>query len=376
MTKPFHPEITTPQQIGIFLSKQKWNHLVSKQYDPGLAELVRAAGLQGISPVWFSIPQLQLCKGLLLGATKRQGVLHIGLYPIPSVVYDLGVFSVKNRAETKKIRAALADRDVTFVNSRSAFSKWATHVVLSEDSLILPHLPRTVRFCETSDMANMLIIQPKLCVKSLWGSRGKEVMFVEMSDNGLTLLYPNGSVKAFGQLDGLVRAIKRFMQNKEFVIQQWIELASKENRYFDIRVLLQKVALNRWDCTALCLRQALPGHRSTSTSQGGEVKQVSPLLLELWPSRYLQIVTDIKELAFNVAQRLEDKYGPLGELGIDVGIDINGGIWLFEVNSKPGKVTVRKLKQDDAIQNAYQRPLLYAEMLLKEKYDGTGAQVY
>jgi len=46
---------------------------------------------------------------------------------------------------------------------------------------------------------------------------------------------------------------------------------------------------------------------------------------------------------------------------------------LFEVNGKPGKVTVRKLKQHDLIQNAYQRPLLYAEMLLKEKYDGTGA---
>ena len=373
MTKLFHPEITIPHQIGIFLSKQKWNHLVSKQYDPGLAELVRAASLQGISPLWFSIPQVQLNKGILLGARKRQGVLQIGPYPMPNVVYDLGVFKIKDRAEAKKIRAALANQDVTFVNSRSAFSKWATHVALSEDSSILPHLPRTVRFCKTSDLVDMLIIYPKLCVKSLWGSRGKEVMFIEKSDKGSTLLYPNGSVKTFGQLEDLVGAIRRFMQDKEFVIQQWIELASEKNRYFDIRVLLQKVALNRWDCTALCLRQALLGHGSTSTSQGGEVKQLSPILVELWPSRYIQIMADIKELAFNVAQKLEDKYGPLGELGIDVGIDMNGGVWLFEVNGKPGKVTVRKLKQDDLIQNAYQRPLLYAEMLLKEKYDGTGA---
>lgn len=163
------------------------------------------------------------------------------------------------------------------------------------------------------------------------------------------------------------------MQDKELVIQQWIELASEENRYFDIRVLLQKVAMNRWDCTALCLRQALPGHGSTSTSQGGEVKQVSPLLIELWPLRYLKILADIKELAFNAAQKLENKYGPLGELGIDVGVDVNGEVWLFEVNGKPGKVTVRKMKQDDLIQNAYQRPLLYAEMLLKEKYHGIRA---
>ena len=374
MTKLFYPENNTPQQIGIFLCKQKWNHLVSKQPDPGLAELVRAASALGISPLWFSIPQGLLDIEILLGAAERHGVFQIGPYPMPKVVYDLGVFKIKDRAEAIKIRAALTDQHVTFVNSRSAFSKWATHVALSEDSSILPHLPKTVNFCRNSDLADMLFIYPKLCVKSLWGSRGKEVMFIEKSDEGgLTLLYPNGSVKLFGQIEDLVGAISRFMGDKPFIVQQWIELATEENRHFDIRVLLQKVSMNLWDCTALSLRLALPGQGSTSTSQGSKVKQVSPVLEKLWPSRYLEIIANIKKLAFNVGQKLEDKYGPLGELGIDIGIDMNGGVWLFEVNGKPGKVTVRKLMQDDLIQHAYQRPLLYAEMLLKEKYYGTRA---
>lgn len=374
MTKLFYPENNTPQQIGIFLCKQKWNHLVSKQPDPGLAELVRAASALGISPLWFSIPQELLDIEILLGAAERHGVFQIGPYPMPKVVYDLGVFKIKDRAEATKIRAALTDQHVTFVNSRSAFSKWATHVALSEDSSILPHLPKTVNFCRNSDLADMLFIYPKLCVKSLWGSRGKEVMFIEKSDEGgLTLLYPNGSVKLFEQLEDLVGAISRFMGDKPFIVQQWIELATEENRHFDIRVLLQKVSMNLWDCTALSLRLALPGQGSTSTSQGSKVKQVSPVLEKLWPSRYLEIIANIKKLAFNVGQKLEDKYGPLGELGIDIGIDMNGEVWLFEVNGKPGKVTVRKLMQDDLIQHAYQRPLLYAEMLLKEKYYGIRA---
>jgi glutathione synthase/RimK-type ligase-like ATP-grasp enzyme len=198
-------------------------------------------------------------------------------------------------------------------------------------------------------------------------------MFIEQSHKGLTLLYPSGNVNTFGQIEDLVGAINRFMQDKPFIVQQWIELATWKKRRFDIRVLLQKVSLNHWDCTALSIRMALPSHGSTNISQGGEVKQVSLVLLDLWPSRYLEIIATIKELAFNVAQKLEFKYGPLGELGIDIGIDRNGGVWLFEVNSKPGKVTVRKLKEDDLIQHAYQRPLLYAEMLLKEKYYGNGA---
>lgn len=359
-------------EIGIFLSKQKWDCLVSKRANPGLAELVRAASVLDISPIWFSLPQALLDQGILIGAVERQGIFQIGPYPLPKVIYDLGVFKKKDRPAAKKIRTVLADQEVILVNSRSAFSKWATHIALAENNSVSPHLPKSVRFRGISDLVGMLSIYPKICVKSLWGSRGKEVMFIEKKNKGLTLLYPNGSVQTFGQIEDLAEAISRFMQDKEFIVQEWIELAVKQNRRFDIRVLLQKVSLNRWDCTALCLRLALPGHGSTSTSQGSEVKQVLPVLKKLWPAHYLVIVAKIKKLAFNAAQILEAKYGPLGELGIDIGIDIQGEVWLFEVNSKPGKTAVRKLKQADLIQQAYQRPLLYAKMLLKEKKDGTG----
>jgi hypothetical protein len=353
-------------EIGIFISKHKWNCLAAKRSNSGLAELVRAASVLSISPIWFSLPQTLLDQGILIGAVERHGIIEIGPYPLPKVIYDLGVFKKKDRPAAKKLRTALAEQQVKLVNSRSAFSKWSTHIALAEDNSVLPHLPKTVRFHGISDLAGMLSIYPKICVKSLWGSRGKEVMFIEKEEKGLKLLYPNGSVQTFGQIEDLTGAISRFMGDNKFIIQQWIELAVKKNRRFDIRVLLQKVSLDRWDCTALCLRLALPGYGSTGTGQGSEVKQVLPLLKKLWPTRYPDIIAQIKEVAFKAAQTLEAKYGPLGELGIDIGIDSQGKVWLFEVNGKPGKTTVRKLKQDDLIQHAYQRPLLYAKMLLKE----------
>ncbi len=354
-------------QIGIFLGRQTFNRLVSKQYDRGLTELVQAASRLGISPVWFSIPQEELDDGILRAATKTGGKWTIGFHPLPKVVYDRALFARKDRASGKKIRAALAEQGVTFVNSCSAFSKWHTHISLSEDTILLPHLPKTVRFRQVSDLSDMLAAYSKVYLKSFWGSRGKEVLLIERDHQRLTLIYPNGKLKTFGSLGELVGAVYRFMGTKKCVIQQPIDLASYQKRRFDVRVLLQKISLNRWDCTALCLRLALPGRGITSTSQGGEVKQLSPVLAELWPAHYLEIIAQIKALAYKVANRLEDKYGALGELGIDLGIDINGGVWLFEVNGKPGKTTVRRLMQDDLIQLAYQRPLLYSQMLLEEK---------
>ena len=46
----------------------------------------------------------------------------------------------------------------------------------------------------------------------------------------------------------------------------------------------------------------------------------------------------LKHKAITVAKVLEQQIdGPLGELGLDMGIDINRKIWLFEVNAKPGR---------------------------------------
>ncbi|MDA8234749.1 MAG: hypothetical protein M0Z31_08140 [Clostridia bacterium] len=42
----------------------------------------------------------------------------------------------------------------------------------------------------------------------------------------------------------------------------------------------------------------------------------------------------IKQLVFAVARALDEKLGPFGELGLDVGIDNEGQVWLIEVNSK------------------------------------------
>lgn len=45
-----------------------------------------------------------------------------------------------------------------------------------------------------------------------------------------------------------------------------------------------------------------------------------------------------KEISLKTADALSSQItGDLGELGIDMGIDVHGGLWIIEVNSKPSK---------------------------------------
>lgn len=46
----------------------------------------------------------------------------------------------------------------------------------------------------------------------------------------------------------------------------------------------------------------------------------------------------IKETSIRICNALEGHVkGPLGELGLDIGVDYQQKVWLFEANSKPGR---------------------------------------
>lgn len=367
MTEAITAEQSPEGEIGIFISRQKWRQLQTGTPGPGLAALVQAADDLDISPLWFSLPQKSLHSGLIQGAAKKNGKLVFGEYPLPRVLYDLAVFKQEKRPEARRVRRALTEHGTKFVNKCSAFSKWSTHHVLSRDKYVADYLPPTVCFSKSADFDEMLSHYRKLCIKSVWGSRGKEVLFVEQLEKGLSLIYPDGAVKTCGNTQELADLVELFMQGQGYIIQRRIELAVWQDRNFDIRALLQKNSLRKWECTALCLRLARTGQGITSTGHGSEVMEVKPVFNEIWSKRSDKIIARIKELAMHTARRLEAEYGPLGELGMDVGVDRKGRVWLFEVNGKPGKVTIRKLKQDHLLQQAYRRPLAYAKILLEDK---------
>jgi hypothetical protein len=61
---------------------------------------------------------------------------------------------------------------------------------------------------------------------------------------------------------------------------------------------------------------------------------------------------------------IEKHHGPLVELGIDVGVDRQGNVWILEVNSKPGRTIFTKTGELDIGKRSVQLPIYYARALL------------
>ena len=52
----------------------------------------------------------------------------------------------------------------------------------------------------------------------------------------------------------------------------------------------------------------------------------------------------IDNIVLQLPPFIESRHGRLVELGIDIGVDKNGEVWIIEINSKPGRASFRRLE--------------------------------
>ncbi|MNJ02586.1 Endospore coat-associated protein YheD [compost metagenome] len=55
----------------------------------------------------------------------------------------------------------------------------------------------------------------------------------------------------------------------------------------------------------------------------------------------------------------------MAELGLDLGVERGGRVWIIEVNSKPGRSVFHRLSLEQAGDSADRNPIAYAGHLLR-----------
>ncbi len=355
--------------IGILVNQQTLSAVLRKQRAPaGLHYLVEMALESGVTCYLFSKEEIIWPESLIRGCYRdpESGSWASSLFPLPDVVYDRATYPEEERPNAKEARLRLKSVDgIKFINARSYFAKWQTYQVLSSDKATAPYLPETILYDDPASVVFMLERYATVYVKSNYGSLGREVIRVQKSteDGVYQCIFKKDErfvQESVDGPDGIDRVVRQVNPKARFVVQQGIEVCTYHDLPFDIRVLLQKNGTGEWAVTAVVARVAQADRAVTNVSAGGTVKYPEDLLVRWFGGRSGEIVRDLKQLAIQVGSCLDSSYGPSGELGLDIGVDKNGGIWLFEVNSKPAKSTVRALGDPAIINKAYRFPIEYA----------------
>lgn len=104
----------------------------------------------------------------------------------------------------------------------------------------------------------------------------------------------------------------------------------------------------------------------TSTASGSMVYSFEDFfkyVMDYSDYEIFRIKIDIDSFLLNTYKYLEKSYGTFGEIGIDLGLDVEGELWFIESNAKPAKTTIHLLNEDDVLRQSYLKPLEYAKYL-------------
>lgn len=292
--------------------------------------------------------------------------------PFPTLVYDRCRYQRTPRfALLRQFRAKYPQ--LTYLN-RPIAHKWGVYQVLAGDEAVKPHLPRTEKYRSEADLLRYLKEFPLVYLKPEDGTGGRGIIRIRRTDDNQFVLQGRDrsrrivAPQKFRQ-DQIAARLRSWEMKDRYLIQQGIPIALKDGRVHDYRLLIQKNGRGEWQVTG-CAGRVGPRNSITSNLHGGGAAvPMRRLMRHRFGSeaKIAEVEATLGKLSHNVARRLEQHYGQLCELALDIAIDPRGGVWLLEVNPKPAREVFRRIGELDTYRNAIKRPLEYALWLHRGK---------
>ncbi|GAB6988466.1 YheC/YheD family endospore coat-associated protein [Paenibacillus pini] len=293
--------------------------------------------------------------------------------PFPDIVYDRCLFRKdEDLRAAAKLMSQVSKHKPWIVWSRGLPGKWQIYRTLKKDIRLLPYLPPTSLYQGAASLKqNLAAYGNEVFLKPQSGSQGKHTLYIKYDPLQHSYFIQGRSAnntpftKELSHSSMVIPWIEHFTRKRNFLIQPYLHLQSREGYPFDIRVLMQKNESGQWTHTGMAVRRGKKGGITSNLHGGGRAVTVLPFLTkEFGITQAEQTTTELHQLSEVIPEILESHYGRLGELGIDFGMDMNGNIWLLEVNSKPGRTSFRQIDDPDSALLAAENPLRYARYLL------------
>lgn len=203
------------------------------------------------------------------------------------------------------------------------------------------------------DLQNYLEKYKKIVLKPTLGSKGRNIFVLNLSDDKVNVLNDDKS----WTIDELETFYTESISEEKYVAQPFIQSQTIENNPFDIRLHVRKNQKGNWEKVEIYPRIGVGKNITSNVSQGGGVAMLTPFLERNFEENWKDIRNDLNSLCKTIPLNFEKLYNfDIDALGIDIGIEPDGKIWLFEVNTFPGQHFF--YARDSEVRVAYYRYLL------------------
>ncbi|MGI6610527.1 MAG: YheC/YheD family protein [Limnochordia bacterium] len=292
--------------------------------------------------------------------------------PVPDVVFDRGFFRGVDRVRAAKMRLKLVNEFGVKLFNTDIGSKWDVHQKLLAEEGLEAFLPETA-VADSQSIRRLLDQYRVIYAKPVFGNQGRSVFRVRYRRNKVAYeahLRRGKVVRASVPTTvELTEALKATGERCPFIAQQGLNLTRVQGRTTDLRALVQRDRSGAWRLTGVGVRIGGRSNVVSNLHAGGSAAKLDVLIPR--PGRRAKVEElgkRIEDLVLKVAEVL-GRHHLLGELGIDLGLDTDGRLWVIEVNLRPGRATFRRAGLMEAWRRSGRAPLEFALHLWEANED-------
>lgn len=354
--------------LGILAFVHRSSHRPFGEQTGYIRSLLETAQHMGLDACAFGPEYVDLERNRVTAYVIQGGSWRKVRRRLPRLIYDRFFLHEPRPVVLRRYRRLLRSGIFRFLNPTLP-DKWRLHCVLVRDKAVRCYLPPTRKYRDADQLVKLLRRWRSVVLKPAQGMKGRGLWFLRK--DGDRLVVRKGTKGSICLREADLRQWAKSHTFNNFIVQRALQLQDKHGRPFDLRVLVQRDRHNNLQVTGAGVRMGRPGSLVSNLHQGGRALTIEAAFREIpemaWGSaagsvRTAAAFTDhLGAAALSIARSLDRRYGPLAEVGLDFGFDLQSKrLYFIEANSRPGRIIFRRMGDHATRSLSIRRPLEYA----------------
>ncbi|MFC0013590.1 MULTISPECIES: YheC/YheD family protein [Allobacillus] len=317
--------------------------------EPRVNALVEAAAEQGSTIFFFSSQDVDLENKKIEADIFRDGSWTRDSFDYPDVIHNGFSQNIFNQSRVeRKLRREIPFTSFVFgdklqlpkriVENRKYAELLIPFTIIQDEQKVIDYIER----------------YQKVVLKPIRGARGENIYFAEK--NGEKYRVSQDTNTAILNKEDFIQWLYDTILSKDrdYIVQKYLHVRTKKGEPFDFRIHMQKNGEGKWQITKMYPRTGYKNSNQIKIYQGGPLKDLNSFLEQEFGKDAIAIKEKLMDLALNLTFHIDKLYGlALDEMGLDIAIDENQRMWLFEANMGPQTKAHEKERADNVI--AYSR---------------------
>ncbi len=293
------------------------------------------AKAEGARFFYFSPGEVNFVNRSIRGQVYENGIWIERMMPFPDVIYNAG--SPEKLAKSKDIIQKLR-KEIPFTTN-SIGNKWNVNERLKEAKEFSSYLIPTEIVKDAEHFLRFITAFEKVVFKPIDGRKGKGIFFITKKEDAFFVRKDSNTIRYTRQQ--LIEFIKSKILKGTHIIQSYIQSVTKSGQVYDFRLHIQKDGEGKWVITTIYPRIAPMGSIIANINNGGYTNYLDPFLQQEFKEEAFNIRKTLEYFSLSLANHLDELQmcqfeEVIDEIGVDIGLDENNKIWIYEVNWRPG----------------------------------------